>query len=557
MPTTDRRDLTRGDAAQRRAEVQYAVSGVLSRAASVEDALDALLPALAEALRWDCAGVWFVDRDRKRIECVRCWSIPDPALAPFVRATAGLRFGPREGLPGRVWSSEEALWLHDVITDRNFPRAGIAAACGLHGGLAFPVRNISGVVAVIECFTKHEERHDRGLLQLTEALGHQIGQFLQRRSAETQLEENEQRYAAIVNGALDAIIAIDQDGIITEFNPAAERLFGSSRAEVIGLEMAKIIIPPAYREAHRAGLRRQRESGESHILERRLEMLACRRNGEEFAVELTISRVPGRGPSAFIGFLRDITDRKRHEEERDALLSSERAARDEAVTANRLKDEFLAALSHELRTPLNAVLGWSQMLESGAVSAARTAEVLTTVRRNAEAQKQVVDDMLDVSAFIAGRVRIVMEQVPLAEPIDEARKAVQPGADAKRLTMRVAVPDVVVRGDRSRLQQVFWNLFANAVKFTPDGGTIDLTGTLHPTAVEIRVKDTGRGIDPAFVPFVFDRFRQAPSTLVQGGLGLGLAIVRQIVEAHGGTVGARSEGEGRGAEFIVRLPTVS
>jgi signal transduction histidine kinase len=301
-------------------------------------------------------------------------------------------------------------------------------------------------------------------------------------------------------------------------------------------------------------MRRQRESGESNILERRLELLARRRSGEEFPVELTISRIPGRGRSAFIGFLRDITERKRHEHERESILASERSARDEAVTANRLKDEFLAALSHELRTPLNAVLGWTQILENEVIPGERRREALATIRRNAEVQKQVVDDMLDVSAFIAGRVRIDVEELLLAEPIEAAYKAIQPGADAKHLTVRVTVPDVQVRADRNRLQQVFWNLLANAVKFTPVGGTIDVTAVVRDNAVEIGVRDTGRGIDSAFIPFVFDRFRQAPSTLIQGGLGLGLAIVRQIIEAHGGTVQVHSEGNGRGSEFTVRLP---
>lgn len=539
----------------RRVQVQYAVSRVLARARTVDEALDGLLPAIAEALQWECAAVWFVARDSTHIACVRCWSGGDPSIAPFVEATVAARFPAGTGLPGRVWLSGEAIWLRDVINDKNFPRAATAARCGLQGGLAFPVRNVSGVVAVIECFTRQPEPPDDELLQLTEALGHQIGQFLQRCTVELLLQENEERYSAIVNGALDAIIAIDQDGMITEFNPAAERLFGYGRAEAMGREMADMIIPAEYRDAHRAGLRRHRESGESRLLERRLELTACRRGGETFPVELTISRVRAGAQPAFIGFVRDITDRRRHEQERESLLASERAAHAEAVTANRLKDDFLAALSHELRTPLNAVLGWTQMLETGAIPPERFLETLATIRRNAEVQKQMVEDMLDVSAFIGGRLRLTMEDVCLAEPLHEARLAVQPAADAKNVTIHIADLGFSIRGDRNRLQQVFWNLLANSVKFTPPGGAVHVDARREGDMIAIRVRDTGRGIEPDFLPFVFDRFRQAPSRRGEGGLGLGLAIVRQIVEAHGGTVAAESAGEGRGATFMVRLPT--
>lgn len=322
--------------------------------------------------------------------------------------------------------------------------------------------------------------------------------------------------------------------------------------------MAELIIPPEMRDAHREGLRRQRESGESgesgesRILERRLELRACRRDGSQFAVELTISRFEGHGEGAFIGFLRDITERQRHAEEREALLVRERAALHDASAASRLKDEFLAALSHELRTPLNAILGWAQMLESGAVAPERIPRAIGAVRRNAEVQQQIVNDMLDLSAFITGRVRLSLEPIAVNKPIAAAWESTKPAADAKRVTMSVSLPDAIVAGDALKLQQVFWNLFGNAVKFTPPGGTIRVTGAVEGQSVKVRVRDSGSGIDAAFLPFVFDRFRQAPNS--RGGLGLGLAIVRQIVEAHGGTVSAHSDGPGRGTAFVVELP---
>ena len=357
-----------------------------------------------------------------------------------------------------------------------------------------------------------------------------------------------------MNGALDAIIAIDAQGRVTEFNRAAEQLFGHSREAVLGTEMAELIIPPSMRAAHREGLRRQRESGESRILGQRLELRACHRDGSEFPVELTITKFDGPADGAFVGFLRDITDRQRHAEERDAILIRERAALEEASAASRLKDEFLAALSHELRTPLNAVLGWAQMLESGTVSPDRVPRAVAAIRRNAEAQQQIVNDMLDLSAFITGRAQLSLAPLSARTPIEAACESIKPAADAKRITLKVSVPEVALVGNALQLQQVFWNLLGNAVKFTPTGGTITLTGETNGDSVTFRVRDNGSGIDPAFLPFVFDRFRQASNTRVKGGLGLGLALAKQIVEAHGGTVSAHSEGIGAGAEMVVQLP---
>lgn len=530
--------------------LQQTVIDVLSTARSVEAAGHALLPGIGTALQWDFTALWIVEGDLVR--CIDAWCAPGIRLDAFTQRTRGLTFGLGAGLPGRVWARQASLFIADLEHDVQFPRREVAREANLRSGFAFPVKDTTGVVAVVECFSQGSQEPPPHVRAAADFVGQQIGQFLQRLADERRIEQNERRYAAIVSGALDAIIAIDASGRITEFNPAAERLFGYRRGEVVGKEMAALIIPPSMRDAHRAGLRRQRESGESRILERRLELRACRRDGTEFAVELTISRFEGQGDRAFIGFLRDITERQRHADEREALLVREQAALQDAAAASRLKDEFLAALSHELRTPLNAILGWAQMLDAGSVTPERIPRAIGAIRRNAEVQQQIVDDMLDLSAFITGRVRLSLEPIAVRTPIEAACESIKPAADAKRVAVTVSVPDAIVAGDALKLQQVFWNLLGNAVKFTPPGGTIAVSGEVAGEAVTIRVRDSGSGIDPAFVAYVFDRFRQAPNA--RGGLGLGLAIVRQIVEAHGGTVSAQSDGPGKGAEFVVAIP---
>ena len=227
--------------------------------------------------------------------------------------------------------------------------------------------------------------------------------------------------------------------------------------------------------------------------------------------------------------------------------------------ANRVKDEFLATLSHELRTPLNAVLGWTRMLRCGTVAAERTPVVLETIERNAAAQMQLVEELLDLSAMAAGGFRLTVTRVDLREVIGGAVETIRPAADAKglRITTRLADPLDEIAGDPARLRQVLWNLLTNAVKFTPAGGAIAIEAVQAATDVEIRVRDTGPGIPEDFLPHVFEPFRQADSSSTRqvGGLGLGLAIVRHIVEAHGGTATAQSEGPGQGSVFSVRLPS--
>ncbi|MFY9821969.1 MAG: response regulator [Thermoanaerobaculia bacterium] len=255
---------------------------------------------------------------------------------------------------------------------------------------------------------------------------------------------------------------------------------------------------------------------------------------------------------------KEIRVREWAELERARLLVLEQGARKDAEEANRMKDEFLATLSHELRTPLNAILGWVQVLRTGKLDEAAGARALETIERNARSQAQLIADLLDVSRIITGKLRLELKPVALGRIIDSALDSLRPAADAKAIELAVSLAPLAspVLGDTDRLQQVIWNLLSNAIKFTPRGGRVEVRLLDSGLNAVIEVRDSGIGIRPDFLPYVFDRFRQAESTLTrsQGGLGLGLSIVRHLLELHGGTVEVESEGEGKGAAFRVSVP---
>jgi CheY-like chemotaxis protein len=240
------------------------------------------------------------------------------------------------------------------------------------------------------------------------------------------------------------------------------------------------------------------------------------------------------------------------------LFESARRARQAAEDANRVKDEFLATLSHELRTPLNAVLGWARLLRGARLEEPQRAKALETIERNVKMQQEIIEDLLDVSRIISGKLRLDVSRVAFAPIVEAAVETLRPMAVAKSVKVQTALSsnDGLVLGDANRLQQVVWNLVSNAVKFTPKGGRVQVTLRRVNSHVELTVADTGRGIEPGFLPHVFDRFRQsdAGTTRTTGGLGLGLAIVRHLVEMHGGAVSAASDGDDRGATFTVTLP---
>jgi signal transduction histidine kinase/CheY-like chemotaxis protein len=265
--------------------------------------------------------------------------------------------------------------------------------------------------------------------------------------------------------------------------------------------------------------------------------------------------------------IEDVTERVAREselqaqiEERSRLLSSEKLARNEAERANRLKDEFLATISHELRNPLNAILGWAHMMRLGKLNEANAERAVETIYRNAKSQAQLVADLLDVSRIISGKLRLDVRTVDLISIVNAAIDSIRPAAEAKSIRLQTILDPAAgpISGDADRLQQIVWNLLTNAVKFTPKGGRIQVKLQRVDSHVEIVVSDSGVGISKEFLPHVFDRFRQADAstTRLHGGLGLGLSIVHQLVDLHGGTVTVQSEGEGKGATFTITLPFV-
>ena len=378
------------------------------------------------------------------------------------------------------------------------------------------------------------------------------------------------RYADLFQHAeLGLAVTAADDGVTLEMvNPAFARLYGLTPDELAGRSILGLFAPD-YRTEVPSHMRIARDRGHHAF-----ESLHERADGTQFPVEVDVTAARGADGSVadHVLSVTDITERERAGAELERLLSAEQVAREraeelagraeasarEAEAANRSKDEFLATLSHELRTPLNAILGWAQLLRMGGMSDEDRAQGVETIERNARAQSQLVEDLLDLSRIIAGKLRLELGPVDLPAVIEAALDAVRPAADAKGIRV-IPVIDAhagPVRGDASRLQQVAWNLLSNAIKFTPGGGQVQVwLASADDGQAELSVTDTGQGIRADLLPYVFDRLRQGDATLTRkhGGLGLGLSIVRHLVELHGGTVDARSPGEGGGSTFTVRL----
>ncbi len=456
------------------------------------------------------------------------------------------------------WSREEKdpipLLVPAVASQANFEayRATILSE-GIHALAFVPI--VSGDSLLGKFMVYFDEPHPFSAeeIQLAQVIAAHIAFGVQRtraeherKQAEEALASNEAITRSIIDTALDAVITMDSKGIVTAWNRRSEALFGWSAEEAVGQPLQELVIPERYRAAHRDGLERYRDTGKAAILDRRIEIQGLRRDGTEFPVELTVTAIQAGGSHWFSAFLRDITARK-NEEER---------MRHE----NKAKDDFLAMLAHELRNPLNPIRSAVHVMNQVGVSEPTLDRARGIIDRQVRHMARLVDDLLDVSRISRGMILIRKERVDLIALVRATFEDHRAGIEENAQTVILDLPEdsIWVSGDPTRLAQIVGNLLQNATKFTEAGGTIRVRARCEPEAnqVVLSVRDSGIGIEQHMLERVFETFTQADRTLDHrdGGLGLGLALVKGLVALHGGSVRATSEGRGQGSEFSIRLP---
>jgi PAS domain S-box-containing protein len=377
-----------------------------------------------------------------------------------------------------------------------------------------------------------------------------VNAFLRARRAEEQMRNSEAKFKAVFENALSGILLLDQHLNYLEVNPAMCEMLSRSREEIVGQPLSRFMpsgTSPDLQEIEHALQTDGAWRGVFPLL---------RSNGKPVHLEWYISAHTF--PGVRLAVVTDMTERLLLEAERNDLLASERRARAEAERASRLKDEFLGTLSHELRTPLNTILLWTQMLQQQSNDRVSLQRGLAAIERNTKAQAQLISDLLDVSRISSGKLRLDVQPLDLVAIVKSVLEGLSPAIDAKQLKLQMwfGMRSEMISGDPARLQQVVWNLVNNAIKFTPNGGRIEVRLKRAESHFELKISDTGQGITAELLPYLFERFRQGDvsTNRTHGGLGIGLAIVKHLVEMHGGIASASSPGPGKGATFTVRLP---
>jgi len=594
------RDVTNRKRLERRLIVQNVAARILAEAKSLAAAAPALLQDVCESLGWDLGQFWIVDREANLLRWLASWSIPSLEAAEFEEASRSRSYSPGVGLPGSIWEEGAARWISDLETIENFPRAAFAAEVGLRSAFGFPVKLGNEISGVMEFFTRARQVEDPTLLEVMGAIGNQVGQFVERMHVEEErgsLFEREQRArleleatmnrmrqvqivteVALAHLSLDKLLAelidrvretMDVDTVVILLMEDDDHLVAWAAK---GLELdLKIRVPMGAGFAGRVA-QQKAPMVIDDIDQADLYTPFLREHGVKSLVGVPLL-IEGRA----IGVIHVGRMERRPFTEDDTrllelvafrvslaidnarLFEEERAARREAESASRAKDEFLTTISHELRTPLTPIIGWIHMIRNDLLPQTETTHGLEVIDKNSQSLKRLINDLLDMSAILSGKMRMEETPVPLADAVREAVEAVRTLAAAREVTLQFNTEDCdneSVTGDRTRLIQVFGNLLDNAIKFSAPRGVVQVTCESSGDNAIVSIEDAGRGIAPEFLPFVFDRFRQedGSKTRSHGGLGLGLALVKSFVEAHKGTIEAESAGQSRGSRFTIHLP---
>jgi PAS domain S-box-containing protein len=597
------RDISKRKHDERRLALQHSIAEILTAAEDLDDATPQLLRTICTNLDWQFAALWSVDETKNLLQLVTNWRDGSTGTAAFEATSQQLRFPLGEGFPGHVWAKKEAVWVADFAAG-NFPRSSVAARDNLHSAFGFPISLGDEVLGVIELFSVNVKDHDPLNLDTLAAIGSQIGQFVERKRGERDLVEalshahQARLEAETVSGHLSSLQRITDAALahLSVDEVIAESL--KRVRDVLSVDTVAILLLEAEGDellawaAH--GLEEELELGvripvgkgfagkivsekkplvieditkadiyNPLILEKGIKSLLgvpLLIEGRPIGVIHVGTLQPTRFTAEYMQLLQRAADRIALAIENARLHEVERSARAEAEAANTAKDEFLTILSHELRTPLTPIIGWIHMMQSGILPEADFSKVLSVMNRNAYSLKRLINDLLDMSAILSRKMRIEEQLVSISGVLEESVETMRPYASDSKVQIRLKTNEdakaLAVTGDRSRLNQTFCNILHNAIKFSPPGSQVQVAMECDAEDVIVRVKDHGKGIPTAFLPHVFERFRQADGsrTRVYGGLGLGLALVKSFVEAHKGTVEVTSEGEGKGSTFTVRLP---
>jgi signal transduction histidine kinase/ActR/RegA family two-component response regulator len=581
-------------AGERRLVAQAAIGRVFAEADSVRGTLSRLLEAVGEHLDWEAAAVWTLDLDASVLRCVEVWHAPSSPLSGFMDATRDVSVRRGFGLPGRVWASGESTWITNVAQEANFLRVEIAAEEGLRTALGVPIRWRGELLGVLEFFAREARGRDEEIVQMMQAIANQVGQFVERKRVEDRLREEIITLEAVSRLGPLLSAELDLEKLVQALTDAATKLVGaqfgtffryhqdngsegghtayaSSAAlrDAFGLERpAKVLVPTFSSDGplRIQDLRREARDGDRvpsfganappGSIASYLAVPVVSRSGHVMGSLALAHTEPGvftlREERIAVGLAAQVAVAIDNAQ----LYEAERRARDEAETANRAKDEFLAMLGHELRNPLGAIRNSVQALEVSQATTEAGQMLCTIIERQTETLAHLVDDLLDVSRLISGKIQLRRRVVDWKDLTEQALESLRAGGKAARHFVHLTGESVLVDGDPVRLEQVVTNLVENAIKYTQAGGEIEVAVERVGEQGQLRVRDNGQGIEPELLPKIFEVFTQGRQSLdrSKGGMGLGLALVRSLAELHGGTVEVESAGPGKGSEFRVRLP---